>query len=165
MKTTYNLSSTEFIKKVFIEGIGKLVDDGSYHFAFLSMSQAIETLGSFLDAKPLKARDQSKLRFSHAINKLMPFKYADLNNHHELYNQLRASLAHTFTPGRRLILTSKANRENGSRHLQIKDEQLILVAEDFYQDFKKACLRLLEGMDQGIIHEKKKNTAFYYTFD
>lgn len=165
MKSTYNLSSAEFIQKVFIEGIGKLVNDGSYHFAFVSMSQAIETLGSFLDAKPLKARDQSKLRFSHAINKLMPFKYAGLNDHHELYNQLRASLAHTFTPGRRLVLTSKADKQIGNMHLQEKDEKLIFVAEDFYQDFKKACLRLLDGMEKGIISEKKVQTEFYYTFD
>jgi hypothetical protein len=158
------MSSKEFIQKVFIDQTEKLVHQGFYHFAFVIMSQALETLGSFLDPKPLKARDQSKLRFSHAINKLMPLNYAQLNNNHLLYDQLRASLAHTFTSSRQIILSSKINPEFGKKHLQKQDDKLILVAEDFYEDFKKACLRLINGMEKGIVAEKKINTDFYYTF-
>ena len=105
------------------------------------MAQGLETLGSFLDSKPLKARDQSKLRFSHAINRLMPKEYSQFNNNHRLYDQLRASLAHTFTTSRSLLLSSNDNPEFGKKHLHEKDEKLILVAENFYNDFKKACLR------------------------
>ena len=129
------------------------------------MSQALETLGSFLDSKPLKARDQSKLRFSHAMNKLMPIKYARLNDNHLLYDQLRASMAHTFTTSRQIILSSRSSKEFGKMHLQKQDDKLILIAEDFYEDFKKACLRLIEGMEKGIISDKKINSDFYYTFD
>jgi len=158
------LSSKEFIQKVFIEETENLVRQGFYHFAFVIMSQALETLGSFLDSKPLKARDQSKLRFSHAINKLMPVNYAQLNNNHSLYDQLRASLAHTFTSSRQIILSSRTNHEFGKKHLQKQDDKLILVAEDFYEDLKKACLRLLNGMEKGIVSDKKINTEFYYCF-
>ena len=159
-----NLLAKDFIQKVFIEETGKLVDAGFYHFAFVIMVQGIETLGSFLDSKPLKAREQSKLRFSHAINRLMPVKYAKLNNNHALYDQLRASLAHTFTASRQIYLTSKENKEFGKKHLQNIDGKLILVVEEFYVDFKKACERLLDGMDKGIISEKKIHSDFYYTF-
>jgi hypothetical protein len=128
------------------------------------MAQGLETLGSFLDSKPLKAREQSKLRFSHAINKLMPVKYAKLNNNHVLYDQLRASLAHTFTSSRQIYLTSKLDSTYGNKHIQEVEGKLILVAEEFYKDFTKACERLMEGMNKGIVTEKKINTEFYYTF-
>jgi hypothetical protein len=164
MNTENNLSAKDFIQKVFIEETGRLVDAGFYHFAFVIMTQGLETLGSFLDSKPLKAREQSKLRFSHAINRLMPKEYSKLNNNHKLYDQLRASLAHTFTASRQTYLTSKANPELGKKHLQEIDGKLILVVEDFVEDFKKACDRLLDGMDKGIISEKKINSQFYYTF-
>ncbi len=158
------LSSKEFIQKVFIEEISKMIDNGSYHFAFVIMVQALETLGSFLDTKPLKARDQSKLRFSHAINRLMPFKYAKLNDNHLLYDQLRASLAHTFTSSRHIFLTSRSNEKMGNKHLEKINDRLVLVAEDFYDDFKKACNRLMDGMEKGIISKKNVNSEFYYTF-
>ena len=164
MSMDKELSSKEFIQKVFIEETGKLVTHGFYHFAFVIMAQGLETLGSFLDSKPLKARDQSKLRFSHAINRLMPKEYAPLNNNHRLYDQLRASLAHTFTVSRHTYLTSKSDKDYGERHLSEIDGKLILVVENFYADFKKACLRLFEGMDKGIVNNKKINADFYYTF-
>ena len=158
------LSSKEFIQKVFMEEISKMIDNRSYHFAFVIMSQALETLGSFLDTKPLKARDQSRLRFSRAINRLMPLKYAKLNDNHVLYDQLRASLAHTFMSSRHIFLTSRSNEETGNKHLEKINDKLVLVAEDFYDDFKKACNRLIDGMEKGIISDKKVNSEFYYTF-
>lgn len=164
MKNSTSLTTKEFIQKVFIEETGRLIDAGFYHFGFVLMAQGLETLGSFLDKKPLKARDQSKLRFSHAINRLMPKEYAPLNDNHKLYDQLRASLAHTFTVSRHIYLTSKTDKEFGNDHLKIVDDKLVLVAEYFYDDFKKACLRLLIGMEKGIVNEKKINTNFYYTF-
>lgn len=158
------LSSKKFIQKVFISDVERLINAELYHFAFVVMAQGLEVLGSFLDSKPLKAKEQSKLRFSHAINRLMPKEYAKLNNNHRLYDQLRASLAHTFTSGRHLFLTYKNKSELGNKHLDNVNDKLVLVAEEFYNDFKKACLRLLEGMDKGIISDKKINSEFYYTF-
>ncbi|MBU8893371.1 MAG: hypothetical protein KOO66_11365 [Bacteroidales bacterium] len=164
MITENNLLAKEFIQRVFIDETGRLVDAGFHHFAFVIMAQGLETLGNFLDSKPLKAREQSKLRFSHAINRLMPVKYAKLNNNHKLYDQLRASLAHTFSVSRQVYLTFKSDPDYGKKHLQESDGKLILVVEDFYADFKKSCERLLDGMDKGIISEKKTNSEFYYTF-
>lgn len=160
-----NLSAKEFIQKVFIGETEKLIETESFHYAFVVMAQALETLGSFLDAKPLKARDQSKLRFSRAVNRLMPLQYTKLNDNHVLYDQLRASLAHTFTASRNIYLTTKSDSEFGKKHLQKIDDKLILVAEDFYNDFKKACKRLIEGMEKGIVAEKKIEMKFYYTFN
>jgi hypothetical protein len=163
LKST-SLTTKEFIKKVFIDETGRLIDEGFYHFGFVLMAQGLETLGSFLDKKPFKAKDQSKLRFSHAINRLMPKEYARLNDNHKLYDQLRASMAHTFTVSRHIYLTSKADKEMRNNHLKIMDDKLILVAEYFYADFKKACFRLFEAMEKGIVPEKKINADFYYTF-
>ena len=165
MKNQNILTAKQFIQKVFINDIDRLIQAELYHFAFIIMAQGLETLGSFLDSKPLKARDQSKLRFSHAINRLMPRQYAQINNNHRLYDQLRASLAHTFTSGKYVYLTHIAEPEFGKKHLSEDKEKLILVAEVFYSDFKKACLRLFEGMEKGIITEKKIKETFYYTFN
>lgn len=164
MNNENNLSAKEFIQKVFIDETGRLVDAGFYHFAFVIIAQGLEVLGGFLDTKPLKAREQSKLRFSHAINRLMPKEYSKFNNNHRLYDQLRASLAHTFTASRSLLLTSNNDAKFGKKHLQETDKKVILVVENFYVDFKKACLRLIDGMDKGIIHDKKINEEFYFTF-
>ena len=164
MNNENNLSAKEFIQKVFIDETGRLVDAGFYHFAFVIMAQGLEVLGGFLDTKPLKAREQSKLRFSHAINRLMPKEYSKFNDNHRLYDQLRASLAHTFTASRSLLLTSNNDAKFGKKHLQETDKKVILVAENFYNDFKKACLRLMDGMDKGIINDKKINEEFYFTF-
>lgn len=165
MQSEHILKTKEFIQKVFIHDLERLIHAKLYHFAFVIMAQGLEVLGNFLDQKPLKAKDQSKLRFSHAINRLMPKEYARLNDNHRLYDQLRASLAHTFTSSRHVFLTSKSNKEFGEKHLQEFDGKLILVAEVFYSDFKKACKRLFEGMEKGIISDKKINTDFYYTFN
>ncbi len=94
----------------------------------------------------------------------MPRQYTALNNNHVLYDQLRASLAHTFTASRQIYLTSKENKEFGKKHLQNIDGKLIFVVEDFYNDFKKACLRLFDGMEKGIVSDKKINAEFYFTF-
>lgn len=158
------ISAKDFVQKVFIDDIQKLIDNKLYHFAFVIMAQGLEVLGSFLDKKPLKARDQSKLRFSHAINKLMPKEYRSLNDNHRLYDQLRASLAHTFTTSKYIILASKTNTNYTKMHLKYSEDKLILLVEDFYADFTKACLRLFEGMAKGIIHEKKVDEKFYFNF-
>lgn len=158
------LTSKEFIEIVFIRETEKLIQQELHHFAFLIMAQGIETLGSFLDTKPLKAQSQSKLRFSHAINRLMPLPYRKLNQDHWLYDKLRASLAHTFVPSSLLILSNRKDEIYGNRHLTNENERVILVAEDFYHDFKKACLRLLKGMEEGYVPEKKINQKFYYPF-
>ncbi|MCG8411497.1 MAG: hypothetical protein MI739_09455 [Bacteroidales bacterium] len=164
MMTSNTLQTREFVQRIFIDDIERLIKSELYHFAFVIMSQGLETLGSFLDSKPLKAREQSKLRFSHAINRLMPREYGKLNNNHKLYNQLRASMAHTFTSSREIYLTSKNHKIYGNKHLNIIEGKLILVAELFFSDFKKACIRLFDGIDKGIVSEKKANEKFYYTF-
>lgn len=164
MNNENSLPAKEFIQKVFIIETEKLVRAGFYQFAFVIMAQGLEVLGSFLDEKPVKAKDQSKLRFSHAINRLMPKEYTKLNNNHKLYDQMRASLAHTFTVSRYIYLTTKNESKLGKKHLSEVDGKLVLVAEYFYLDFKKACERLIEGMHKGIIPEKKISADFYYTF-
>lgn len=154
----------EFIEKAFIQESENLIKSGLYQSAFVMMAQGIEILGGFLDVKPMKATNQSKLRFSHAINRLMPVAYRTLNNSHWLYDMLRTSLVHTFSTSTYIILTNLSDKEYGKMHLQKSGEQLILVAEDFQKDFSKACMRLIDGIDKGFIPQKKLNARYYYPF-
>lgn len=133
----------ELIRETFINDIKALQDKGFYLFSFILIGQAIETLGVFLDKKPLKAKHQSKKRFALAINKLFDSRYRKLNENDWFYKQFRCNMAHLFTPGSTLFLTNK-NEKGEMQHLGRHQDKLVLVAEELYEDFKNACEKSLE---------------------
>ena len=119
------------------------------------IGQGIEALGCFLDKKPLKARNQSFIRFSNSINKLMGQKYRNVNFNNWLYDKLRSQMTHTFVPSKELLLTCRKNLKPNESHLKKSDERLVLVAEDFYLDFVKGCNKLFDMMDQNLVTIKR----------
>lgn len=155
MKEELKLQQKEFIKRIFIDEVGRLQDNGFYFFSFLVMGQGIEALGCFLDKKPLKARNQSFIRFSNSINKLMGQKYRNVNFNNWLYDKLRSQMTHTFVPSKEILLTSKKKLQPNQAHLKTFEGRLVLVAEDLYQDFVKACTKLFDMMDKDLVTIKK----------
>lgn len=149
-----------FLDEVVIQELGKLQEIELSYMQFVLMGQTIEVLGGFLDNKPMKAKGQSLKRFSNAVNRLFGGKYRLLNDNYFLYDKLRNQMTHTFIPGGDLILISKEEPESKFRHLEYKDEKLILISEVFYHDICKACDRLLVYLKEGRI--KPKNIAFEY---
>ncbi|RUT78674.1 hypothetical protein [Ancylomarina longa] len=141
----------EFIKRIFIDEIGRLQQEGFYFFSFIIMGQAIEALGCFLDNKPLKARAQSSKRFSKALNILMGNSYRTVNKDHWLYDKLRNQLTHSFVPSKSLLLCSRENMPEGGEHLQYSEERLVLVAEEMYEDLIRACEKLFGMIDKGKV--------------
>ncbi|MBQ1654124.1 MAG: hypothetical protein II060_10070, partial [Bacteroidales bacterium] len=95
-----------------------LVAEGHTAVATLVMSQLIEIMGSYFDAKPMRSREQSANRFNTAIYKLFPIKYSKANRKSFLYYQLRTSIVHTLTPTCSVALKSGAS----DQHLAEKDE-------------------------------------------
>ncbi|MBU0763977.1 MAG: hypothetical protein KJ607_03980, partial [Bacteroidetes bacterium] len=132
-----------------------LQDTGFHYFSFIMMALAIETMGAFLDTKPFRAQSQSKKRFSAAIRKLFDRRYIIDNRTDWLYEKLRNHFAHTMVPSSWLILTSVASNRTGKEHLSFHDDKLVLVAEDFYNDMKKAAERLIRLIEQGKAEGKR----------
>lgn len=141
----------QFIRKIFIEEIGRLQTEGFYFFSFIIMGQAIEALGCFLDNKPLKAKAQSSKRFSKSLNILMGNDYRIVNKDFWLYDRLRNQLTHSFVPSKSLLLCSRKNQPEDADHLDFLDERLVLVAEDMYDDLVKGCEKLFGMIDRGKV--------------
>jgi hypothetical protein len=145
----------EFIKRIFIDEIGRLRKERFYFFSFIVMGQAIEALGCFMDNKPLKARAQSSKRFSKSLNILMGNDYRAVNKDHWLYDKLRNQLTHSFVPSKSLLLCSRSNQPENVDHLDFLDGRLVLVAEDMYEDLVKGCHKLFGMIDKGKVPLKK----------
>lgn len=146
-----------FLHAVVVEELEKLQRAGLTYMHFVIMGQAVEVLGGFLDRKPMKAKGQSARRFAAAVRYLLGGRYRLLNENNFLYDKLRNQMTHTFLPGGDLILVN-TEREEGYTHLEIRDKCLVLVAETFCGDIRRACGRLVQLLKEGRI--KPKNIAF-----
>lgn len=146
-----------FLTEVVLKELDKLRQAGLSYMHFVIMGQVVEVLGGFLDQKPMKAKGQSAHRFAVAVRYLLGGRYRLLNENNYLYDKLRNQMTHTFIPGGDLLLVNTEEAESG-KHLQIKDKRLVLVAETFYEDLRRACDRLIQLLKEGQV--KPKNIAF-----
>jgi hypothetical protein len=149
------LKSSTFIRNYLIADLRFLVENRKYIFAFVLMGQIIEFLGAHFDKKPLKTSSQSQKRFSKALNILMGNKYREINKDHWFYQKYRNQLTHSFTVSNEIALYNKAKLPVGYKHLQNKNKQIIIVAEDLYNDVILACERLIEKLVNRPELEKK----------
>lgn len=146
----------EFLEKQVLGSVKKTFDDNQLLFGFMVMGQAIEIMGSYLDDKPMRAKQQSLKRFSIAINRLFPKAYRDANQSSFLYYQLRACMTHMFVPTARLSLN--AGRQTKEKpHLYVKEGVMYLYSEDFLADFTSAVQNLQNRISAGKL--KLKNIS------
>lgn len=129
----------------------KLVEEGNNVVATLIMSQLIEIMGSYFDAKPIRSREQSANRFNTAIYKLYPIKYSKANKKSFLYYQLRTSIVHTLTP------TCSIALKNGTsdQHLIEKDEITEIYVGNLLNDTEKAVAILTRLINEDKVKLKK----------
>lgn len=135
-----------FLHEVIIAELSKMQGIGLSYMQFVVMGQAIEVLGSFLDQKPMKAKDQSAKRFSLSVNKLFGGRYRLLNDRRGLYHTLRNQMTHTFLPGGNMLLLNRSQNTNGYQHLEQVGERLVLISEDFFEDICRAVERLCAAL-------------------
>ncbi|HNY44252.1 MAG: hypothetical protein QM212_04045 [Bacteroidota bacterium] len=138
----------EFLKNTVLKGVENAFENNQLIFGFMSLAQAIEILGAYLDDKPLRAKKQSLKRFSLAINRLFPKEYSKANDKNFLYYQLRACMTHFFIPTSRLSLN--LGRDNKEKpHLSVIDGVMLIYHENLLTDFRFAVSilekRILEG--------------------
>ncbi len=98
--------------------------------------------------------DLATKRFKRGINELFDQKYIGVAK--ELHKDLRCGFAHIVSPQGKILLTEYKHIGIGPpEHLyRIISGNLILVAEDFYNDFKNACTNLIEKYDKGALDQK-----------
>jgi hypothetical protein len=143
-----------FLHDVIVTELSKMQGIGLSYMQFVLMGQAIEVLGSFLDRKPMKARDQSARRFALSVNKLFGGRYRLLNDKNALYDKLRNQMTHTFIPGGNMLLLNRKDNREGYRHLEQVGERLVLIAEDFHEDICRAVERLCLALKEGRLKAK-----------
>jgi len=146
------MRNEEFIKTRLLEESNKLKDAGFIFPTFLLISQAIETLGAFLDNKPIAVKAQSKKRFHLAIAQLFPQEYQDLTADDWLYKQLRCNLSHMCSGGGFIVFSSQ--KENLGSHLELINGKRLFLMEILVYDFQKACYTLIEQLEKGELKQK-----------
>ncbi|MDR0543922.1 MAG: hypothetical protein LBG30_01035 [Odoribacteraceae bacterium] len=143
-----------FLQDVIVVELSKMLGMGLSYMPFVAMGQAIEVLGSFLDRKPMKAREQSAKRFAACVNKLLGGRYRLLNEKNRLYDTLRNQMTHAFLPGENALLLDRSTNRQGYAHLQEVDGKLVLISEDFHEDLCRAVDRLLAALREGRLEAK-----------
>lgn len=144
----------DFLNTKLLSPIRKVLDESDTVFGFMLIGQAIEILGSYLDNKPVRAKQQSSSRFSLAIYKLFPVKYSKLNKNNLLYIQLRSCLTHTFIPSGNVSLNFGYDQKE-KHHLEISNDVLYLYSENLYSDLENAVKTLIKRIRAGNIRLKK----------
>lgn len=128
-----------------------LVAEGHTAVATLVMSQLIEIMGSYFDAKPMRSREQSANRFNTAIYKLFPIKYSKANRKSFLYYQLRTSIVHTLTPTCSVALKTGTS----DQHLTEKEEITEIYVGNLLNDTEKAVGILIRLINEDKVKLKK----------
>jgi len=136
------LSPKDFIQTVFITELGQIIYTHAY-ISFFTIGVGIEFLGKCIDTNEQdwnKPGNSSK-HFKKAINELSSLiKYRRYIDSHQLYKSFRCGLAHAAAPNYCVTISSK----NESPNLRLQNNRLNLKIEDLYNDFKNACLEVIQ---------------------
>jgi hypothetical protein len=174
------MTTIELMNQIFISEYNSIVYKSKHHYiSFSLIAQGIEFLGRCLDDKHgfdweenASQRDYSGKVFRKAIEKLFPAKYrkfAIKGSTFDLYKNLRCGLIHKLVPHSPIGLTHrKESKRFNTKHLQVvkdtkgKEIQLILICEDFYDDFVMAVNKVKEMVSNGELkHPKMGNHILY----
>lgn len=159
----------DFISHVLLDEIKQMTlsENGYASHPFMGFSivaSAVELLGACLDDEEWDRSRLSEKRFRLAIKELFPEEYSlynDSNSPHDLYAELRCSLAHRLQPGGNILLSERKHEENAGvmgAHLSMQSGKLLLIYEDFLADFIKGGRELISRIDdREISHPKVYN--------
>ncbi len=152
----------EFIGSAFLIEIREMTIQADRSYAYLGfglISQSIEFLGACLDPYAWDQKGISADRFKLAIKELFPDKYKEhTKGKFDLYSNLRCSLVHSSRPGNPISLSERKHEINANlkdMHLKIQSDKLLLIYEDFLQDFEMACTNLLFMIENNDIQFDK----------
>lgn len=154
----------DFIKQTLMAEFRQIQRDENHHYlSFSLIAQGIEFLGACMDSDDFGKQHVSERRFRAAISQLFPAKYHGYNGKgvpHDLYGSLRCSLLHVVLPKADVELIQRGEKKKFSAdHLEIKNirgrDRLVLVSEDFLQDFHGACRKVIKQIRAGTLSHPK----------
>lgn len=146
-----------FIDQILGKDLQAVIDSGAGYLAFGLIAQGIEFLGALKDQQEFHATNLSEDRFKSAIEDFFPKPYMKYNRRPVnetddrifLYEELRCGMVHVLRPNGRIGFTGKGDGR-AAQHLQLVKEGdveiLVLVLEDFFEDFKEACRKAKNQM-------------------
>ena len=152
------MTISDFIQEVLIDQFKEIQQSEENHYiSFGMICQGIEFLGACLDSEPFSAKGLGAPRFRRAIHDLFPTAYRQFNQGSgkpfDLYEGLRCSLLHVLLPGSQLELIRRSEKERlQATHLEVKEvggiHRLVLVLEDLFDDYEKACREIIAGINR-----------------
>ena len=150
---------SDFIQKVLIEEFREVQQDEGHRYISISLiCQGIEFLGACLDSEPFSAKGRSAARFRRAVYDLFPVSYRPFNQGtgrpFDLYENLRSGLLHVILPESPIELIQQSEKEKFDvHHLEVKEirgiDRLVLVSEDLFDDYEKACKEIIARIRDG----------------
>ena len=143
-KTT--LSIQEFVERVLLRDLRRMIYEAKLHYlGFGSIAVGIEFLGACVDDYPFEASGHSVDRFERGIADFMTKTDSRYEKYRDcLYKYLRCGVAHVMRPTGKVLFTSREESvHDQTHHFQIINDQLLLVCEDFYDDFATSCQALI----------------------
>ncbi len=150
---------SDFIQKVLIDEFREIQQDEAHRYiSFSLICQGIEFLGACLDSEPFSAKGQSAARFRRAVYDLFPASYRSFNQgtgrSFDLYENLRCGLQHVILPESPIELIRRSEKEKFDvNHLEVKEirgiDRLVLVSEDLFDDYEKACKEIIARIRDG----------------
>ena len=156
---------SDFIQKVLIDEFNDIQQDTGHHYVSFSLiCQGIEFLGACLDSDAFSNKGLSAPRSRRAIYDLFPISYHKFNQGtgkpFDLYENLRCGLFHVILPEARLELIRRFEKPTfGASHLEVKEirgiNRIVLVLEDLFDDYEKACKKIIARMTDGRLSSWK----------
>ena len=150
---------SDFIQNVLIDEFKEIQQDTDHHhISFSLICQGIEFLGACLDSDAFSNKGLSAPRFRRAVCELFPTSYHKFNQGSgkpfDLYENLRCSLLQVILPGSQLELIRRSEKPKfDANHLEVKEIQgmnrLVLVFEDLFDDYEKACKEIIARIKDG----------------
>jgi hypothetical protein len=150
---------SDFIQKVLIDEFKEIQENEGHHYlSFSLISQGIEFLGACLDSDAFSNKGLSAPRFRRAIYGLFPTSYHKFNQGSgkpfDLYENFRCGLFHVILEGSRLELIRRSeNPKFNAHHLEVQEirgmNRLVLVSEDLFDDYEKACKEIIARIKDG----------------
>lgn len=139
----------DYIEKYLIKEIGEIVD-AHQELSWVLMMAGIELLGRCVKENVTDDNNNEEY-FREGLRLFKPEyqKYnTDKKNPYDLYKKLRCGFSHLTFPKDAIAISE---RGSGSENLSFVYGKLVVVAEDFYEDFKEACTKVVEMFKAGTI--------------
>ncbi len=156
------LTVEQSIQAIFLNELRSLIYDhhGSAYIKFTNIAIGIEYLGACLDQHAFSDFGESENRFNKALKKLFPKEYKKFaleQSQKYLYREFRCSFLHQLRPGKGIVVSHRdESKREGTTHLkETESGYLVLILEDFFDDFEKACKKLDDLNKKGKLPTKK----------